>query len=92
MPHTWVRGIAEAQRVQDRDRPGAHREDVAQDPADAGGRALVRLDEGRVIVRLHLERDRETAADVHDARVFAGALEDPRPDVGKVFRCTREDL
>ena len=42
-----VRGvgrIAEAQGVEDGDRPGAHREDVAQDPADAGRRALVRLD------------------------------------------------
>ena len=36
--------VAEAQRVEDRDRPGAHREDVAQDAADAGRGALVRLD------------------------------------------------
>ena len=37
----------EAQRVQQRDRPRAHREDVADDAADAGRRALVRLDERR---------------------------------------------
>ena len=35
---------AEAQRVHHRDRPRAHREDVADDAADAGRRALVRLD------------------------------------------------
>ena len=40
----------EAQRVHQRDRPRAHREDVADDAADAGGGALVRLDERRVIV------------------------------------------
>ena len=59
---------AEAQRVERRHRPRAHREDVAQDPADAGRRALVRLDEGRMVVRLHLERDREPVADVDDRR------------------------
>ena len=39
-----VVGGAEAQRVDDRDRAGAHGEDVADDAADAGGRALVGLD------------------------------------------------
>ena len=48
-------GRAEAQRVEQRDGPRAHREDVAQDAADARGRALVRLDEGRMVVRLDLE-------------------------------------
>ena len=41
---------SEPQRVHDRDRPGPHREDVADDAADAGGRALVGLDVGRVVV------------------------------------------
>ena len=36
--------VAEAERVEDRDRPGAQREDVAQDPADPGRSALERLD------------------------------------------------
>ncbi len=35
---------AEAQRIEQRDRPRAHREDVAHDAADARRRALVRLD------------------------------------------------
>ena len=37
-------GRAEAQAVEERDRPGAHRDDVAEDPADAGRGALERLD------------------------------------------------
>ena len=58
-----VVGGAEPQRVHHRDRPGAHRQDVADDPADAGGRALVGLHEGRVVVRLDLEGDRELVGD-----------------------------
>src|SRR3954447_19518020 len=44
--------LAEAQGVEDRDRPRADREDVAQDAADAGGGALERLDRAGVVVRL----------------------------------------
>ena len=69
--------IAEAQRVEDRDRPGAHREDVAQDPADAGRGALVRLDRRGVVVRFDLERDAQAVADVDDAGVLARAGDDP---------------
>ena len=68
-----VVGGAEAQRVHHRDRAGAHGEDVADDAADAGGRALVGLDEARVVVRLDLEGDRELVADVDDAGVLADA-------------------
>ena len=72
-------GAAEAQRVQAGDGPRAHREDVAQDAADARGRPLVRLDEARVVVRLHLEDGGEPVADVDDARVLARPLDDARP-------------
>ena len=65
--------LAEAQRVEDRDRPRADREDVAQDPADAGGGALERLDRARVVVRLDLERARQPAAERHRAGVLARA-------------------
>ena len=64
---------AEPQRVHHRDRPGAHREDVPDDAADPGGRALVRLHVGGVIVRLDLEGDRVALADVHHARLLADA-------------------
>ena len=70
--------LAEAQRVEDRDRTGADREDVAEDPADAGRRALERLDRARVVVGLDLEGDREAAADVDRAGVLAGAQHEPR--------------
>ena len=70
--------LAEAQPVQQRDRPRAHRDDVAQDPADAGRRALERLDGGRVVVALDLEGDRLALAEVDHARVLARPLEDAR--------------
>ena len=65
----------EAQRIHERDRPRAHREDVADDAADAGRGALIRLDERRMVVRLDLEDGREALADVDRARVLAGPLE-----------------
>ena len=69
-------GWTEAQGVQDGDRARAHREDVAQDPAHAGGGALVGLDERRVVVRLDLEDGGEAVADVHRARVLSRPLDD----------------
>ena len=68
--------VAEAERVHDGDRPGAHRHDVADDPADAGRGALVGLDVGRVVVRLDLEGHRPAVADVDDAGVLADADEE----------------
>ena len=65
--------IAEAERIEDGDRSGAHREDVAQDAADAGGGALVRLDGARVVVRLELERHGQAVADADHAGVLARA-------------------
>ena len=66
-------GGAEPQLVHHRDRPRAHGHDVADDAADAGGRALVGLDVGRVVVRLDLEGDGPAVADVDDAGVLADA-------------------
>jgi len=68
----------EAERVEDRHRPGAHRGDVAKDPADPGGGALVGLDRAGVVVRFDLEHDRPALADVDHAGVLARALDDPR--------------
>ena len=78
-PRAWRVERSETQRVQQRDRPRAHREDVADDPADAGRGALVWLDERRVVVRFDLEDRGEPAADVHGAGVLAGALQHLRP-------------
>ena len=65
---------SEAQRIHDRDRPRAHGENIAQNAADAGRRALKRLDVAGVIVRFDLERDHPAAADSDDAGVLARPL------------------
>ena len=67
--------VAEPQRVHQRDGPRAHREDVADDPADAGRRALIRLDERRMVVRLDLEDGGEPFADVDGAGILARPLQ-----------------
>ena len=54
-----------------------------QDAADAGGGALVGLDVGGVVVALHLEDHRQTIADIHHARVLAGAADDLRAGGGQ---------
>ena len=71
-------GRAEAQRVHRGDGAGAHGEDVAQDAAHAGRRALIGLDEGGVVVAFHLEDDGLAVADIDHAGIFAGALDDAR--------------
>ena len=63
--------LAEAERVENRDRPGADREDVAEDAADPGRGALEGLDRARVVVGLDLEGDRVAVADVDRAGVLA---------------------
>ncbi len=69
--------LAEAQRVEHGDRPRAEREDVAQDPADAGRGALERLDGAGVVVRLDLEGDRPALADRDGAGVLARPHQHP---------------
>ena len=69
--------LAEAEAVEDRDRPGAEREDVAEDAADPRRRPLERFDRARVVVGLDLEGDRLAVADVNRPRVLAGAHHDP---------------
>ena len=70
--------VSEKEPVEDRERTGAHREDVAQNSAHTRGRALIRLDERRVVVGLHLEDDGETVADVHGPGVLARTLQHAR--------------
>ena len=73
-PSRRARSWPEAQRVEQGDRPRAHGEDVAHDAADAGRRALVRLDRRGVVVRLDLEHGAVAAADIDRAGVLAAAL------------------
>jgi hypothetical protein len=84
--HFRGREFPKAQRVQAADWPSAHRENVPNDPADTGRRALKRLDGARMIVRLDLESDRQSIANVNDAGVFfASADEDAGGFGGKSF-------
>jgi hypothetical protein len=83
---------AEAEPVQERDRPGAHGDDVAEDAPDPGGRALERLDRRGVVVALDLERDREAFPEVDDAGVLARALEHPVACGGQPFQKRRRVL
>ena len=77
-------GRAEAERVQQRDGPRSHGEDVADDAADAGGRALIGLDGRGVVVGLDLHGHGEAAADVDDAGVLLAGLDhDPGAGAGK---------
>ena len=78
--------VGEAEPVEQRDRPRAHRDDVAQDPADAGRSALEGLDRRRVVVALDLEADCLAVAEIEDARVLTGALQDAFPRGGKPFQ------
>ena len=68
----------EPQRVHERDRARPHREDVADDAADAGGRTLVRLHRRRVVVALDAHGHRHTVADVDHAGALAGTDQHPR--------------
>ena len=68
--------VAEPQAVEERERPRAHRDDVAQDPADAGRGALEGLDRRGVVVALDLERDGLALAEVDHAGVLTRPLED----------------
>src|SRR5438552_2094462 len=75
VPRLRVLRAAEAQGIEQRDRPRSHREHVAQDAADAGRGALIRLDKGRVVVALDLEHDGVAVADIDDSGVLAGAAD-----------------
>ena len=64
---------SEAKLIHDSNWASAHSQNVANDAADAGGRALKRLNEAGVVVALDLERDRPALADVNHTGVFAHA-------------------
>jgi hypothetical protein len=68
--------LGEAEPVEQRDRPCAHGDDVAKDPADPSRRPLERLDGGRVVVALDLERDCPAVPEIEDAGVLSRPLQD----------------
>jgi hypothetical protein len=66
---------AETKWVEQRDRPGPHRDHVAHDPADPGRGALVRLDRRGMRVGLELEHGRDPVAHIDRAGVLTRADE-----------------
>ena len=64
-----------------------HRENIANDSADTGRRALKRLDRARVIVAFDLERNRPAVPDIDHAGIFfARPNENVRPGCRKFFQ------
>ena len=80
------RDRTEAQRIEHRDRTRAHGENVAQDSAHAGGRALKRLNKTRMVVRLDFENGDEAVADIDHAGIFAGTLHHVRAARGQALQ------
>ena len=66
---------AETQGVHAKDRPGAHCEDVADDAADPGSRALERFHGAGMVVTLHFEGDSPAVSDVDNACVLLPGLD-----------------
>src|SRR5665213_1680623 len=69
-----IRKRAESERIHDRNRPRAHREDVPQDSANPCRSALKRLDVTRMIVRLDLERDNPTTPNPDNTGILTRPL------------------
>ena len=63
-----------AQRIDQCNRTRAHGEHVAQDAAYARRCALIGLDVGRVVMRLHLEDRRLPVTDINDACILTRPL------------------
>src|SRR4029453_1829229 len=70
----------------------SHREDVTKNSTHARRGALERLDIRRMIGRFDFESNGKTAADIDDARVFTGTLEDCRAFCGKPFQVDARTL
>ncbi len=77
MPRFRMLRRAEAQCIEAGDRPCPHREHIAQNAADTGGRALIGLDVARMVVALHLEHDGLAVADVDHPGILARPLDHP---------------
>ena len=82
-PTARVRQRTEAKRVHQGDGPRPHREHIAQDAADAGGRTLIGLDRRGVVVALDPERHRDAVSGVDDSGVLARTHEHGRAFGGK---------
>ena len=79
----WILEGAEPQRIEQGDRTGAHREDVAENPSNACRRTLERLHSGRVVVAFDLERQTVAFPEIHHSGVLAWTHQNSRPLGGK---------
>jgi hypothetical protein len=79
MPRLGMVGRAEAQRIHIGNGARAHGEHVAHDTAHARRRALIGLNIGGVVMALHLEDRRLVVAEIDDAGILAGPLDDLWP-------------
>ena len=80
------------QTVEERHGARAHRDDVTEDSAHSGCRALERLDGGGVVVALDLERHGKPVAEVEDAGVLTRPLEHACPGRRKALEEQRRVL
>jgi hypothetical protein len=74
------------QGIHQRDRPRAHGENVADNPADAGCGALVGLDERWVVMRFDFENGSQAVADVDHTGILSGTLNYMRGTRWKFFQ------
>ncbi len=96
-PVLLVVQAAEANGIHHRDRPRAHREDVAKNAANAGCRTLEGLDKAGMVVGFNFKGNGESIADIDDAGILARPLQhalafsrqllqvNPRTLVGAMF-------
>ena len=77
---------AKAQGVERSDGPGAHGKNISQNTADAGGGSLIGFNKRRMVMTFHFESHGEPVADIDDAGVFTGSLEDMSPFRRQLFK------
>ena len=72
--HTFIVQLAETKRLEQGDRPRTHGENIANDAADTGCRALKRLDLRTDGCDFDLEHDRQLVTDIDNPRSFPGPI------------------
>ena len=80
--------LTKAQGIEQGNGTRAHRKDVAHDAANTRRCALIGLDIGGVVVRLHLEDRRLTVTDVDHTGIFARTDQNARPSDRKLAQVT----
>ena len=78
--------FTESKGIQQGDRPCAHGENVAQDPADPGRGPLKGFDKRRMIMGLHFKDGGEPLADIHGSGILSRSLDHPLPFGGKALQ------